>query len=492
MEKMITRRMQAVNNTADIPADMVVVEEESAATEDGSMEPAQKRFKSENVSERNVEQSSVKQILFNINQAICLRLDNIESKLEVLNNRSKEMEGKIDQITLLTAGLGSVPSSTPIKKTVNHVATSGGSMKRGGAVIVGLPQEKASKGNESENDDSDCQSEVMTTPTLSQEHSQQQSSSLTNLGPNVTLITLNTEEDFPTGSWLGDEHNPEMRVRVPITPSDMIHIHSNCRTAEKMALTMLDYLFDRDIQACSNLSGMGKYGKKQLDPLMIYGIRCHLIHKFAITESDWHRIKLNMDSKCRTAFRRKQKGLPLTVKAFRGKAPPAYISMEEAGEISPNNQDGLQQLQDGASVHLNQPSEADLQQAIANAFQRGQAGEMIQQGEIQVLHATPEQINQLQQGHHIQILQDGQIIQGLRSEEGEQVAVPMGQEDGEGMTAESGEELRIDHQEDQHDHVGREEEDDSEDQPQDDLTQDEGNLVVTTEGELLRIERASP
>lgn len=41
-----------------------------------------------------------------------------------------------------------------------------------------------------------------------------------------------------------------------------------------MALTMLDYLFDRETQAASNLSGMGKYGKKQLDPLMIYGIRC--------------------------------------------------------------------------------------------------------------------------------------------------------------------------------------------------------------------------
>ena len=25
-------------------------------------------------------------------------------------------------------------------------------------------------------------------------------------------------EDFPNGSWLGDENNPEMRVRVPITP----------------------------------------------------------------------------------------------------------------------------------------------------------------------------------------------------------------------------------------------------------------------------------
>ena len=80
--------------------------------------------------------------------------------------------------------------------------------------------------------------------------------------------------DYPAGVWLGDENNPELRVRVSITPSDLLHIHSNCRTPEKMALTLLDYLFDRDTQAISNLSGTGKHGKKQLDPLKIYGIRC--------------------------------------------------------------------------------------------------------------------------------------------------------------------------------------------------------------------------
>ena len=80
--------------------------------------------------------------------------------------------------------------------------------------------------------------------------------------------------DYPAGVWLGEENNPELRVRVSITPSDLLHIHSNCRTPEKMALTLLDYLFDRDTQAISNLSGTGKHGKKQLDPLKIYGIRC--------------------------------------------------------------------------------------------------------------------------------------------------------------------------------------------------------------------------
>jgi len=45
--------------------------------------------------------------------------------------------------------------------------------------------------------------------------------------------------------------------------------------------------------------------------LQIYGIRCHLLHKFNITERDWYRIKQNMDSKCRTAWKKKVRGLPL-------------------------------------------------------------------------------------------------------------------------------------------------------------------------------------
>ena len=38
------------------------------------------------------------------------------------------------------------------------------------------------------------------------------------------------------------------------------------------------------------------------------------------------------------------------------------------------------------------------------------AGDGSQQGEIQILHATPEQISQLQQAQHIQILSGDQVI----------------------------------------------------------------------------------
>lgn len=43
------------------------------------------------------------------------------------------------------------------------------------------------------------------------------------------------------------------------------------------------------------------------------------MYMFDITEDDWNRIKLNIDSKCRTAFRRKLKGMPLNVRGAKGR-----------------------------------------------------------------------------------------------------------------------------------------------------------------------------
>ncbi|CAH1389634.1 unnamed protein product [Nezara viridula] len=137
-----------------------------------------------------------------------------------------------------------------------------------------------------------------------------QSDKVTN-SDSVQILTLNTEEDLPEGSWLGDVSNPKARVRVDIPPSLLMHINAHCLTPEKMALTLLDSLFPREVLAVSNLSGKGKHSKRQLDPLLIYAIRCHLAYKFKITDKDWHRIKQNIDSKCRAVWRKKARGLPL-------------------------------------------------------------------------------------------------------------------------------------------------------------------------------------
>ncbi|NXJ36454.1 BANP protein, partial [Ciconia maguari] len=201
-------------------------------------------------------------------------------------------------------------------------------------------------------------------------------------------------EDYPNGTWLGDENNPEMRVRCPITPADMLHISTNCRTAEKMALTLLDYLFHREIQAISNLSGQGKHGKKQLDPLMIYGIRCHLFYKFGITESDWYRIKQSIDSKCRTAWRRKQRGQSLAVKSFSRRTPSSSsYSGSEASQSSVSASNEIQQ---------NQPQA--LHYALANA-QQVQIHQIGEDGQVQVGHLH---IAQVPQGEQVQITQDSE------------------------------------------------------------------------------------
>jgi len=358
------------------------------------VEPGPKRIRLDSGDGGDLDMSpetSFKQILFSINKAINLRLDGIENKLEMLSSRTKIMEDKIDQLVNWSHNVNGGTGLT-------------NSASRKGAVIVGLPQTKQEPGELNPLDHS-----------------------ISNLGPNVTLITLNTEEDFPNGTWLGDENNPEIRVRVPITPSDLLHVHSNCRTPEKMALTLLDYLFDRDTQAASNLSGQGKHGKKQLDPLMIYGIRCHLIHRFSIAENDWHRIKQNIDSKCRTAWRRRARGMPLTVKAFRGKAPPSYVNIgNHMGDMSGGSDDDSLSQEDGElHIHQQQASEADIQAALA------MQGEGLQHGEIQILHATPEQISQLQHAQHIQILSGDQVIGQLQPgdmlPEGIQVAMSDGE-----------------------------------------------------------------
>ncbi|OCT58594.1 hypothetical protein XELAEV_18001918mg [Xenopus laevis] len=336
--------------------------------------------------EINCQDPSIKSFLFSINQTICLRLDSIESKLQVLEATCKSLEEKLDLIMNKQPNPIQVPmvAGSPLgaTQTWNKVrcAVPG---RRHNTIVVKVPAPEDSHND----DDNDSGSEA--SDTLSN-----CGNSSSNMGNNVTLITLNSEEDYPNGTWLGDEHNAEMRVRCPITAADMLHISTNCRTAEKMALTLLDYLFHREIQAVSNLSGQGKHGKKQLDPLMIYGIRCHLFNKFRITESDWYRIKQSIDSKCRTAWRRKQRGQSLTVKSFSRRTPSSssYTTTE-----------GVQNTVSSSS-DLQQTSPQALHYALANA-QQVQIHQIGEDGQVQVGHLH---IAQVPQGEQVQITQDSE------------------------------------------------------------------------------------
>ncbi|XP_019598295.1 protein BANP isoform X4 [Rhinolophus sinicus] len=380
------------------PHHPVVLENHVVTDED---EPALKRQRLE----INCQDPSIKSFLYSINQTICLRLDSIEAKLQALEATCKSLEEKLDLVTNKQHSPIQVPmvAGSPLgaTQTCNKVrcAVPG---RRQNTIVVKVPGQE-----DSHNEDGESGSEASdSVSTCGQSGSQ-------NIGNNVTLITLNSEEDYPNGTWLGDENNPEMRVRCAIIPSDMLHISTNCRTAEKMALTLLDYLFHREVQAVSNLSGQGKHGKKQLDPLTIYGIRCHLFYKFGITESDWYRIKQSIDSKCRTAWRRKQRGQSLAVKSFSRRTPSSssYSASESIMTTPP------------PASEMPQPQPQALHYALANA-QQVQIHQIGEDGQVQVGHLH---IAQVPQGEQVQITQDsegnlqihhvgqdGQVLQGAQ------------------------------------------------------------------------------
>ncbi|KAM6223332.1 protein BANP isoform 12-T12 [Rhynchocyon petersi] len=376
----------------------VVLENHVVTDED---EPALKRQRLE----INCQDPSIKSFLYSINQTICLRLDSIEARLQALEATCKSLEEKLDLATNKQHSPIQVPmvAGSPLgaTQTCNKVrcAVPG---RRQNTIVVKVPGQE-----DSHNEDGESGSEASDSVSNCGQSGSQ------NIGNNVTLITLNSEEDYPNGTWLGDENNPEMRVRCAIIPSDMLHITTNCRTAEKMALTLLDYLFHREVQAVSNLSGQGKHGKKQLDPLTIYGIRCHLFYKFGITESDWYRIKQSIDSKCRTAWRRKQRGQSLAVKSFSRRTPSSssYSTSETILSTPP------------PTTEIPQPQPQALHYTLANA-QQVQIHQIGEDGQVQVGHLH---IAQVPQGEQVQITQDsegnlqihhvgqdGQVLQGAQ------------------------------------------------------------------------------
>lgn len=324
-----------------------------------------------------------KQVLFSLNRVICQRLDQVETRLDSINSFCLNLGEKVEHM------------ANAIK--LHNAQTITDDKQSGHTVVVGIPQ---------------------TYPVSSDDEQSSNAHRRNASGPNIQLLTLNSEADYPNGSWLGNEKNPEIRVRCNISPTDLFHINATCHTAEKMALTLLDYLFTRETQATSNISGTGKHKKKQLDPLLIYGIRCHLSTKFGIMEKDWHRIRQNMDSKCRTAYRRKMKGWSrakqnesqnvVTPSDDVQDALLQSTSMSDLGaDHNSTDADGLDpsQVLTLHSDSLSLASHANFA-SIVNSSQVFHTP----QGDIQVVHATPEQLAEIQQSHQIQILSGDQVL----------------------------------------------------------------------------------
>lgn len=344
------------------------------STSGENMGTKRKRGTSPDSSESSGASNSIMKLLSSFSEVVTKRLDNIENRLCSVMETCDALEKKVEQLSTAVIDC------------------------RGPIYI----RSAASPGSASSDDS--CPPSIP-------------------IGSNITLITLNTEDAYPNGAWLGDECNPEQRVRCHISRTELFHINTTCNTPEKMALTLLDYLFDREVQACSNISGTGKHKKKQLDPLLIYGIYCHLVHNFGITEKDWTRLKQNIDSKCRTAFRRKIKGLPLLPKG----GNPGHRSLE--GKVS-NKVGDIHGEMDSFSVNIPcdtvlstvsaeeteeaslvlQPSESDVAENVLQRVIRESELIQTEHGNIQVLHATPEVLAEIQQTHQIQVLTDGHIL----------------------------------------------------------------------------------
>ncbi|XP_014729903.1 PREDICTED: protein BANP [Sturnus vulgaris] len=397
------------------PDNPVVLENHEVADDD--VEPALKRQRIE----INCQDPSIKSFLYSINQTICLRLDSIEAKLLALEATCKSLEEKLDlvmnkqhspiQVPMVAGSpLGATQTCNKVRCVVPQTTVILNNDRQNSIVakMVGQEEPLSRAADSLENILSKWINKKKKTLHFHwawsgfsrKEISGSELDTWTGCTSSCVNQNVNTNnfwccwEDYPNGTWLGDENNPEMRVRCPITPADMLHISTNCRTAEKMALTLLDYLFHREIQAISNLSGQGKHGKKQLDPLMIYGIRCHLFYKFGITESDWYRIKQSIDSKCRTAWRRKQRGQSLAVKSFSRRTPSSSsYSGSEGSQSSVSASSEMQQ---------NQPQA--LHYALANA-QQVQIHQIGEDGQVQVGHLH---IAQVPQGEQVQITQDSE------------------------------------------------------------------------------------
>ena len=60
--------------------------------------------------------NSLQQILFNINKAICLRLEGIEASLNMLNNRTNDIENKVDMLMAISKQAANAMQGGPIKK----------------------------------------------------------------------------------------------------------------------------------------------------------------------------------------------------------------------------------------------------------------------------------------------------------------------------------------------------------------------------------------
>nr|XP_033797676.1 protein BANP isoform X3 [Geotrypetes seraphini] len=350
----------------DLNPDHPVVLENHEVTED-DIGPSLKRQRIE----INCQDPFIKSFLFSINQTICLRLDSIEAKLQALEATCKSLEEKLDLVMNKQQSPIQVPmvAGSPL-----------GATQTWNKVRCVVPQTTVILNNERQNS-------VVAKMVGQEEPLNRTSESLENILSSVVP---------------GRRQNTIV-VKVP-GPDD-----SHNEDGESGS------------EASDSVSNSGQSGSHTIGhnvTLITLNSEGHLFYKFGITESDWYRIKQSIDSKCRTAWRRKQRGQSLAVKSFSRRTP----------SCSSFNGSECVQSNVSASNEIQQTQPQALHYALANA-QQVQIHQIGEDGQVQVIPQGHLHIAQVPQGEQVQITQDsegnlqihqvhvgqdGQVLQGAQ------------------------------------------------------------------------------
>jgi len=246
-------------------------------------------------------------------QILTDKISGLDGKLDVMDNQTRNLITSVHSVDEKLS-LISKKAFTPKKRTTGQdVETQTTAHCRKGE---NDPTDDTSSGRKPEEDltSTPCK-EVKKGPTVilntNTKVDKSKDAELWSQAESSQVLTLNSEEDYPYGSWLGQPDNTSLRVRVPLTTDQLMRLEQLHPGPEKMALALLDHLFPREVLAESNLTGKGKHKKRKLNPLLIFGIYAHLKYHYSISEESWSRIKNNLESKCRFLWRRKLKKLPL-------------------------------------------------------------------------------------------------------------------------------------------------------------------------------------
>ncbi|XP_037733576.1 protein BANP isoform X9 [Chelonia mydas] len=342
------------------PDHPVVLENHEVTDED--VEPALKRQRIE----INCQDPSIKSFLYSINQTICLRLDSIEAKLLALEATCKSLEEKLD----LVMNKQHSPIQVPM--------------------VAGSP--------------------LGATQTCNKVRC---------VVPQTTVILNNDRQNSIVAKMVGQEE-PLSR-----TADSLENILSNAVPGRRQNTIVVkvpghDDSHNEDgesgSEASDSVSNSGQLGSQSIGnnvTLITLNSEGHLFYKFGITESDWYRIKQSIDSKCRTAWRRKQRGQSLAVKSFSRRTPSSSSYSGSATDQFPmmhtedkNVREGTQSTVSASNeIQPNQPQA--LHYALANA-QQVQIHQIGEDGQVQVIPQGHLHIAQVPQGEQVQITQDSE------------------------------------------------------------------------------------